>query len=257
MAAKEAGAGEAGAGAGGLRAGAGEPGGGRSELGAGAPGAGGLGASAGEPGADRSGGDSGGGDLGDNPGGGWRPRLEAFARVGWEIRRRHPWLAEVPVNRRVPGPNALAHYEHALAVLAGTALTPAEVVASVGLLGRLLDAEARALSDAVQAERNTGVGDEEWWGARDSLFARFDRYPVLTALWEAGGFDQPASFEFGLARLLDSIALLVEQRDVKRDETCRVCGGPVVQPQSGRPRAYCSRACQQRAYRKRRSGPAS
>ncbi|MFC6093664.1 TetR/AcrR family transcriptional regulator [Saccharothrix lopnurensis] len=242
---------------------------------AGGAGAGGLGASADEPGAGRrgrdsgggysggySGDNSGGGNLGDNPGGdhsggGWRPRLEAFARVGWEIRRRHPWLAEVPVNRRVPGPNALAHYEHALAVLAGTALTPTEVVASVGLLGRFLDAEARALSDAVQAERGTGVGDEEWWGARDSLFARFDRYLVLTALWEAGGFDQPSSFEFGLARLLDSIALLVEQRDVKRDETCPVCGGSVVQPQSGRPRAYCSRACQQRAYRKRRSGPAS
>ncbi|GAA1306681.1 TetR/AcrR family transcriptional regulator [Saccharothrix xinjiangensis] len=188
--------------------------------------------------------------------GGWRAGLEAFARRGWEVRRRHPWLAEVPVNRRVPGPNALAHYEHALGILAGTDLAPAEVVASVGLLSRFLDAEARALADAVRAERSTGVGDDEWWGARDSLFARFDRYPVLTGLWEAGGFDQPESFEFGLARVLDGIELLVEKRDVKRDETCQVCGGPVVQPASGRPRAYCSRACQQRAYRKRRPGPA-
>ncbi|MFD7652654.1 TetR/AcrR family transcriptional regulator [Actinosynnema sp. NPDC059797] len=200
--------------------------------------------------------ESGRGEPGGSGPGGWRTRLEAFARQGWEVRRRHPWLAEVPVNRRVPGPNAVAHYEHALGILADTGLAPTEVVASVGLLSRFLDAEARSLADAVRAERGTGVADDEWWGARDSLFARFDRYPVLTALWEAGGFDQPESFEFGLARLLDGIGLLVEKRDVTRDEICRVCGGPVTQPASGRPRAYCSRACQQRAYRKRRTGPA-
>jgi len=79
---------------------------------------------------------------------------------------------------------------------------------------------------------------------------------VGTALWEAGGFDDPEdTFEFGLARVLDGIELLIRERDETRDETstCQSCGGPVQQPQSGRPRAYCSRACQQRAYRKRKS----
>lgn len=189
------------------------------------------------------------------PGSGWRARLEAFARRGWEVRRRHPWLAEVSGGRHVPGPNALAHYEHALGVLADTGLTPAEVVAAVGLVGRFLDAEARVLAEALRDERDTGIADEEWWGARDALFARLDPYPVLTSLWEAGGFDEPvSSFEFGLARLLDGIERLVNERDEKRDGTCRVCGEPVVRPAAGRPRAYCSRACQQRAYRRRRSG---
>jgi len=38
------------------------------------------------------------------------------------------------------------------------------------------------------------------------------------------------------------------------DETpgCGVCGAPVVRASTGRPRAYCSRACQARAYRARR-----
>ncbi|ONI86020.1 TetR family transcriptional regulator [Saccharothrix sp. ALI-22-I] len=188
------------------------------------------------------------------PGGGWRARLEAFARLAWELRKRHPWLAELRGNRHLPGPNAMAHYEHALAILADTALAPAEVVAAVGLVGRFVDAEALALVEAAQVERTTGLSDEEWWGARDTLFARFDRYPVVSGLWEAGGFDQSvAPFEFGLARLLDGIEILVRQRDVKRDETCRVCGNPVEQPASGRPRAYCSRGCQQRAYRSRKS----
>jgi AcrR family transcriptional regulator len=184
----------------------------------------------------------------------WRAGLADFARQSWELRKRHPWLAEVRGTRHVPGPNALAHYEHALGILVDTGLTPAEVVAAVGQVGRLVDAESLALVEAARAEQSTGVSDEEWWGARDTLFARFDRYPVLSGLWTAGGFDQSvSSFEFGLARLLDGIEILIRQRDVKRDETCRVCGKPVEQPASGRPRAYCSRGCQQRAYRNRRA----
>ncbi|WP_433236019.1 TetR/AcrR family transcriptional regulator C-terminal domain-containing protein [Streptosporangium sp. CA-135522] len=188
---------------------------------------------------------------------GWRPRLEACARQGWELRKRHPWLAEVRGTRHVPGPNAVAHYECMLSILAGTGLAPSEVIAAVGLVGRFVDAETLALVEAAQAERSSGVSEEEWWGARDSLFARLDRYPTLSFLWEAGGYDRPEEpFEFGLARVLDGIELLIQSRDERRDEisTCHVCGNPVEQPSSGRPRAYCSRACQQRAYRKRRSG---
>lgn len=36
------------------------------------------------------------------------------------------------------------------------------------------------------------------------------------------------------------------------EDPCRTCGRPLSQPQTGRRRAYCSRACQQRAYRSRR-----
>jgi AcrR family transcriptional regulator len=186
-------------------------------------------------------------------GGDWRSRLADFARQALELRKRHSWLAEVR-GRHVPGPNALAHYEHALGILVGTGLTPAEVVAAVGLVARFVDAEALALVEAARAEESTGVSDDEWWGARDTLYARFDRYPVLTGLWEAGGFDQSVSpFGFGLERLLDGIEILIRERDAKRDETCQMCGKPVEQPTSGRPRAYCSRGCQQRAYRKRKA----
>ncbi|MEU7524128.1 TetR/AcrR family transcriptional regulator C-terminal domain-containing protein [Saccharothrix sp. NPDC042600] len=186
----------------------------------------------------------------DDPEAPWRQRLETCVRHGWELRRRHPWLAEEHSTRHVPGPNALAHYEHLLAILAGTALPPAEVVATAGLLGRFLDAEALALVEAARAERDTGISDEQFWAARDGLWARMSDYPTLTALWESGGFDQPDPFEFGLARLLDAIELRV-QRAQSRDETCAVCGTPITQPASGRPRAYCSRSCQQRAYRNR------
>ncbi|NUW33017.1 TetR/AcrR family transcriptional regulator [Nonomuraea sp. SMC257] len=193
---------------------------------------------------------------------GWRGRLEAFARQGWELRRRHPWLAEARGVRHLPGPNAVAHYERMLAAVAGTGLSPSEVLAVVNLVGKFVDAEALQLVEAAEAERRSGVSDEEWWGARQSLFERFERYPTITRLWEEGGYDHPEdSFAFGLARLLDGVELLVRRRsatdarDETRDETsvCRMCGTPVERPASGRPRAYCSPACRQRAYRERRA----
>ncbi|MFI0423514.1 TetR/AcrR family transcriptional regulator [Spongiactinospora sp. 9N601] len=188
----------------------------------------------------------------------WRTRLEACARQGYELRRRHPWLAEIRGGRHVPGPNAVAYYDSMLATVRDTGLTPAQMIAVVDLVGRFVDAESLRLVETRRAEESSGVSHEEWWGARDSLYARLDRYPTLTWLWESGGYDEPEDpFEFGLARLLDGVELLVTQnRDENRDESrCRMCGEPVEQPASGRPRAYCSRACQQRAYRRRRTDP--
>ena len=186
---------------------------------------------------------------------GWRPRLEAVARQAWRIRERHPWLAEVRGSRHLPGPNAVAHYDYMLATLTGTALRPSEVIAAIGLVGRFVDAEALLLLETRREERRSGVSEEEWWGARDSLFERLDQYPTISGLWESGGWDHPEdSFEFGLRRLLDGIEALIRERDETRDENCLECGTPLEPAESGRPRVYCSRACRQRAYRKRRTG---
>ncbi|GAA4980957.1 AcrR family transcriptional regulator [Nonomuraea thailandensis] len=183
---------------------------------------------------------------------GWRVRLEAIARQAWEIRKRHPWLAEVRGTRHLPGPHAVAHYDDMLATLTGTALRPSEVIAAIGLLGRFVDAEALVLVETRREERRSGVSEQEWWGSRDSLYERLDRYPAITHLWESGGWDHPEdSFEFGLRRLLDGIEALIKERDESRDEACRECGKALAPAASGRPRVYCSRACQQRAYRKR------
>jgi AcrR family transcriptional regulator len=190
------------------------------------------------------------------PEGGWRVCLEACARRSWERHQRHPWLAEVRGNRRVPGPNTMAHFERILSILASTSLHPTEVVAAAELMGRFIDAQGLALVEAAEEERDSDVSNREWWEARDSLFARFDHFPTVSALWEAGGFDEPEDpFEFGLTRVLDGIELLINRRDETSDEitSCQVCGDPVQQPASGRRRAYCSRACQQRAYRKRQA----
>ncbi|GAA4201633.1 TetR/AcrR family transcriptional regulator [Streptosporangium oxazolinicum] len=192
---------------------------------------------------------------------GWREAVEGWARRGWALCRRHPWLAGARGTRHVPGPNSIAHFEYALSTVAGIGLRPSEMIAVVGLVGRFVDSEAARAAEISRVERHTGVSEEEWWGARSSLYEKLHLYPTLTHIWEAGGYDEPEdSFEFGLRRVLDGVEALVRERDVKRDETasCVMCGTSMDQAEAGRPRAYCSRACQQRAYRRRhRSTPST
>ncbi|MFI6295588.1 TetR/AcrR family transcriptional regulator C-terminal domain-containing protein [Nonomuraea sp. NPDC050790] len=189
-------------------------------------------------------------DLG--PPRGWRADTEAWARAGLEFYRRHPWLLESAGVRHVPGPNSVASYERALAVIAPTGLAPAQVAAVVELVGAFVESAARQVVETARIERRTGVGHDEWWGARDSLYEHLDRYPTLTRIYEQGGYDAPLDpFEFGLQRVLDGIEVLI--RDELRDETrCPVCGKAIEAGATGRPRAYCSRACQQKAYRRRK-----
>ncbi|KUP96027.1 TetR/AcrR family transcriptional regulator [Thermobifida cellulosilytica] len=177
---------------------------------------------------------------------GWRERLAEWAREGMDLYLRHPWLAESDRWRRVPGPHTVARFERALAVVAGTGLPPAQTVAAVDLVSGFVDSAAR------QAVAGARPGLGEGWGARELLLAGPDRYPVLGGLYREGAFEAPVdSFEFGLQRVLDGLEALV--RDVKRDVTgCGVCGRLIERGASGRPRAYCSRACRQRAYRMRR-----
>lgn len=187
----------------------------------------------------------------------WRSAIEAWARQGLELHRRHPWLGESSGEREVPGPNAVAGFERALAAMARTGLPAAEVVAAVTLVGDHVESAAAREAERARAERDSGVDHRRWWGARSSLFDRLDHYPTLTRLYSEGAYECPPDrFEYGLARVLDGIASRI--RDETRDETgsgrdgrCPVCGQAIEHTGSGRPRTYCSRACRQRAYRDR------
>ncbi|MBE1461028.1 TetR/AcrR family transcriptional regulator [Kibdelosporangium phytohabitans] len=185
----------------------------------------------------------------------WRTGVETWARASLALYREHPWLLESGGSRTVPGPNTIAGFERALALVAATGLPPAQIVAVVTLVGGFVESAARQVVEVTAAERDTGVTHEEFWGSRGSLFEHLDRYPTLSRIYAEGGYDEPLDpFEFGLQRVLDGIATLI--RDESRDDSrsCVVCGTPVETTGKGRPKAYCSRACQQRAYRDRTTG---
>jgi AcrR family transcriptional regulator len=150
-------------------------------------------------------------------GGGWRAELERWAREGWELYRRHPWMLELGGRRRLPGPNEVARFEAGLRVVDGIGLGGSEMVAVVTLVGRFVESAARGAREQARTEQETGVSDEEWWAAQTSYFDRFVegdrfRFPTIGRVWESGGYDEPEDdFEFGLARLLDGVEQLVRR----------------------------------------------
>lgn len=155
----------------------------------------------------------------------WRAKLEWWAREEFAFYHRHPWTLEVAISGPALGPNRIAWLESALQAISGTGLTENEML-SVALLLTGYDRGAAQISvDVTQAERHTGVSAEQW----GPVFARLmekviddERYPMLAGVLASGVFDGPDDaphddFEFGLQRILDGIAALVEARSPRLD----------------------------------------
>jgi AcrR family transcriptional regulator len=167
---------------------------------------------------------------------GWRAGLELRAREDWALYHRHPWMLQISPSRPLLGPNETKLFESALRVVDGIGLSGPEMVLVVSLVASYTRGAADTAVGAAEAERRTGISDEQWWAAREPLFDRYfdpSRYPTVTRVAEEGAFEQPAgdaaytvvqaqqSFEFGLARVLDGIAAFVEGRAAARPATAR------------------------------------
>ncbi|MFE9690903.1 TetR/AcrR family transcriptional regulator C-terminal domain-containing protein [Micromonospora sp. NPDC005806] len=148
------------------------------------------------------------------PPAGWRARLELLARAQWTVYQRHRWLPHViSMSRPQPLPNGMAHTEWALRATAGLGLdTQQRWQAAVTLMAYVrgiatnLEAQAHAVQD-------TGLTDEQWVDNHEAMFQRMmsgGRYPTLATLDEAIDLDLDSVFEFGLRRLLDGYATLIE-----------------------------------------------
>src|SRR6476469_293818 len=154
--------------------------------------------------------------------GGWRDRLTAVAWADWELYQRHPWLLQVMAMSRPPlGPGAIAAYDHALRAIDGIGLTELEMDSVVSMVSVYVQGTARAAAEAATSASDTGVTDAEWWEAYAPLLERvFDaeKYPVAARVGQVAGetyqsaYDARYGFEFGLARILDGVAALIERR---------------------------------------------
>lgn len=163
----------------------------------------------------------------DSNAGDWRARLEAHARADWDLYQRHPWVLQVSETRSLLGPNEIALFESALHAVSGLGLTGREMVSAVSLVTSYVRGAAQVAVDAARAAEQTGVTDEQWWEARAPILDQyFDPalYPTMASIDMEGGFDPMAedveyhlqlaleSFEFGLQRILDGIAVYIQQR---------------------------------------------
>src|SRR3712207_1207993 len=153
------------------------------------------------------------------PAGDWRARLTAVARANWDLYVRHPWAASVGTGRPVLGPNLMRRYDLELAAVDGLGLSEVEMELVVTVVGGFVRGAVGGLHDKDAAERDSGLTEDEWWAATEPLVDRvFDaaRFPTAARVGpvagnELGGYSPTRAFEFGLARLLDGIAVLVER----------------------------------------------
>jgi AcrR family transcriptional regulator len=142
----------------------------------------------------------------------WRQRVEQWARETWRIYSAHPWLLDYNMARLPIGPSVLDASEALYAALGDAGFDGAENVAIFNLINwQLLGAARSMISDADQA-RHTGVSAEAYWDSRASFWGTYfdwNRYPKMAAIWQAGGFDDPAGWDF--ERMLDRLLSGIEQ----------------------------------------------
>jgi len=158
----------------------------------------------------------------------WRRRLEAWARETWRIYAGHPWLLDYNMARLPIGPHVLDVSEALYAALHAAGFAGAENVAISNLIQwQLLGAARSMISDADEA-RHTGVSAEAYWDSRASFWDTYfdwNRYPNTAAIWEAGGFDDPAGWDF--ERMLDRLLTGIEQLTVVSPER-ETRAGPIA-----------------------------
>jgi len=153
--------------------------------------------------------------------GGWRERLERIARDLEALYHRHAWLLHVATTRPTLGPNVIAKYERELRAVDGIGLSDIEMDAVVTLVNGYVHGAVRGAVEAAEAERHTGMTDEQWWSRQAPLLERvFDaaRFPLAARVGAAAGEEHQAAvdpvhaFAFGLERVLDGIDALIRSR---------------------------------------------
>ena len=161
------------------------------------------------------------GELAPSEEGTWRARLERIARENWALFHRHPWMLQVTTVRPPMGPNLLGKYEYELRAVDGLGLTDVEMDSVVALVTGFAESSARVSVNAAEAERRSGMSDEQWWESvaplLDTLVDEAD-YPLGSRVGAAAGQEYNAAvgpghaFEFGLARILDGVEALINSR---------------------------------------------
>jgi AcrR family transcriptional regulator len=140
--------------------------------------------------------------------GGWRPRLERWARLLSATWEAHPWLPGVTAGERVMGPREMGWVEVAVAALDVTPLTADERMDVVTVISGHL--------------RNTHgldvAGTQPWHDLtyRELLRVHHDRFPALHALATRHIRKPRQTREFGLRCVLDGVAAAIDAANHKR-----------------------------------------
>ncbi|WP_324192710.1 TetR/AcrR family transcriptional regulator [Nocardia transvalensis] len=153
--------------------------------------------------------------------GGWRAAMTLIATRNWELYRAHPWLLDLVGTRPVPGPHTTAKYEAELRALEGLGLTDVEMDSVLALVLTHVQGTARLSAGSEATAGATHLTDPQWWDIAAPILARLvdpKKFPVASRVGTAAGIEHNAAtspahvLTFGLDRILDGIADLIDQR---------------------------------------------
>lgn len=161
------------------------------------------------------------GDLSHAPAGTpWRAALSQWLTEFWGLYQRHPWLLQTNMWRAPLAPHVLDAQEAGARCLIDTPLTEMQVAKTMSLVEAVLQGTARSAIAEVAEGAATGLDTDAYWESMSSFWVdHFDpeRYPVMTRIYEAGGYeDTHNTFEEARDQLLDSVELIIDQAAARR-----------------------------------------
>jgi AcrR family transcriptional regulator len=148
----------------------------------------------------------------------WRDNLTIVATGLRDFYLLHAWVLDLASHRPVLGPGTMAAYEFALRAVDGLGLTPVEMDLVITTIGAYAHGAARPQAQARKVRQATGLSDDQWWLKIAPYLERVDYspYPVASRVGNVVGElyglgDPEMAFRFGLERLLDGFAMLMER----------------------------------------------
>jgi AcrR family transcriptional regulator len=148
---------------------------------------------------------------------GWRERLRGWALVQREMIDRHAWITEMPMATPPLAPNSLTFVERGLEALDDTGLADQDKLRVIGLISSYTLSESRMAHEAARVAAATDAPTT--WTFESLLRELVDEegYPRLHRLATAADASEPEpddeqqEFRFGLERILDGVAALIER----------------------------------------------
>lgn len=139
----------------------------------------------------------------------WRNELEALARQQWDCYRRHRWLAPMlSMTRPQRVPNGMRVTDAVLAAIAHLGFDDATTLTTGISLIAMINGMAVGLESEREAERDTGMDQDEWMRAQEASFAPLlPRFPTLARFANTDtDLSLDTQLETALTLVLDGLA---------------------------------------------------
>ncbi|GAA0262025.1 TetR/AcrR family transcriptional regulator C-terminal domain-containing protein [Cryptosporangium japonicum] len=149
---------------------------------------------------------------------GWRARLDSIARIQWTVYKQHPWMAAaLSFSRPQLVPRGMVHTEYAMATLREAGLEPAEYLNGAVSLFNHVRSMAMVFADEQRDIQDTGLSADEWMRSNDRFYEEVmatGRFPTMATVSAIPDdvLSIESLFEFGLARYLDGLDVLISRR---------------------------------------------